>query len=155
MKKIIIALFISVSMTALIFAQNKQIEEPFTGTSLEIANWINSHDKQFRSIASDVSKVIAYSGSTEALNQDNFTASFYEYKDLSKDQIGTVLELTDNKSGKVIYVVWTNEAIGDDAVFYNDPDKAQLDVSVASRGRSYGMSNDTKKYVRSLIKELK
>jgi hypothetical protein len=81
--------------------------------------------------------------------------SFYDYRDFSKDQMATVLEIVDNASGDILYIVWTDEETGSKAVFSNDNDKKQLDVSKSVRFNRYGMGNDTKKYVRTIIKELK
>jgi hypothetical protein len=134
--------------------QIKQMEGPFNGTSLQAAEWIRQHDKALRSVAADKSKVIAYSSQKPAAGTSGVTLSFYEYQDLPKGRVGTVLELTGMGTGLTIYVIWTNEARGDDAVFFNDPDKTQLDVSVSTRGRKYGMSNDTLKQIRLVVKEI-
>jgi hypothetical protein len=134
--------------------QIKQLEGPFNGNSAQSAEWIRQHDKALRRMAAQPGKVIAYSGQKPPAGTTGVTLSFYEYRDIPKERIGTVLELTDTGSGSTIYVVWTDEAIGDNAVFYNDPDKKQLDISVSSRGRHYGMSNDTLKYVRMVVREI-
>jgi len=154
MKKILFSALFSIIILFSVFSQSVTNREPsFSGSSAQAAEWIRDHDREFRRIAGDVSKVIAYSGKTNA-GGSGVTLRYYDYAYLAKKQIGTVLELTNNASGEMIFVVWTNEARGDDAVFYNDSDKRQLDVSVASRGRRYGMSNDTLKYVRTIVKEL-
>ena len=154
MKKILLsALFLGIILFSVFSQTITNRESPFNGTSAQAADWISSHDREFRSIASDVSKVITYSGKTNSRG-NGVTLQYYDFNYLARKQIGTVLEVTDNASGEMIFVVWTNEARGDDAVFYDDSDKRQLDVSVASRGRKYGMSNDTIKYVRTIVKEL-
>jgi len=154
MKKFLISFFLIAVVIFHLSAQVITEKEPvFNGTSAEAAAWINQHDRLFRSIARNVNKVIAYYGTTKSSGK-NVTILFYDYNDVSKGQIGTVLEIIENSTGNTIFVVWTNEARGSNAVFFNDSDKNQLDVSVASRGRKYGMSNDTLKFVRTIIKEL-
>ncbi|GHU39646.1 hypothetical protein FACS1894190_05250 [Spirochaetia bacterium] len=155
MKRAIVVFFMVILMTVSVFAETSQIEDSFTGTSAQVADWIKAHNKVFKEIAADVSKVIVYAGEKESTDQKDFTVLFYKYHDAPKEQLGTVLEIVGNESGQIIYVVWTSEARGDDAVFYNDQDKKQLDVSVASRSRPYGMSNDTIKYVKRLINEFR
>jgi len=155
MKRILFLMLFTAITLFCIHAQTKTNKEPpFNGTSAQAAEWIDNHDSDFRKIASDVSKVVTYSGTTNA-GGNGVALLYYDYVDLPKGRMGTVLEIIDNASGNVIYVVWTNEARGDNAVFFRDAGKTQLDVSVASRGRKYGMSNDTLKYVRAIIQELK
>ncbi|MDR1930916.1 MAG: hypothetical protein LBQ44_09865 [Treponema sp.] len=134
--------------------QIRQLEGPFNGTSAQAAEWIRLHDRELRRVASAPSKVISYSGQKPPAGTSGVSLSFYEYSDMPRGRFGTVLELTDTGSGSVVYVVWTNEASGNDAVFYNDPDKKQLDVSFSTRMRHYGMSNDTLELVRRVVKEI-
>jgi hypothetical protein len=134
--------------------QIQQLDGPFNGTSAQAADWIRQHDRQLRSIAADVSKVIVYFSQKPAAGTSGVTLSFYEYKDLPKGRIGTILELTETGTGYGIYVIWTNEAIGDDAIFYNDAGKTRLDVSLSLRRRKYGMSNDTLKHIRKVVREI-
>jgi len=155
MKKNVLLLVLLGTTLVGLSAQTKKNREPlFNGTSAEAAEWITKNDRLFRSIAGDVSKVVTYSGSVRAQGS-GVSILFYDFSDPSKAQMGVVLEITDKSTGNIIYVVWTNEARGDDAVFFNDKDKVQLDVSVASKGRKYGMSNDTLKHVKTIIAELK
>jgi hypothetical protein len=134
--------------------QIQQLDGPFNGTSAQAADWIRQHDKRLRSVAADVSKVIVYFSQKPAAGTSGVTLSFYEYKDLPKRQIGTILELTETGTGFTIYVVWTNEAIGEDAIFFNDPGKTRLDVSLSLRIRKYGMSNDTLTHIRKIVREI-
>ena len=153
-KKVLLLLFLGITLVGL-SAQTKKNREPiFNGTSAEAAEWIQKNDRLFRSIAGEVSKVVTYSGTTKP-GGSGVSILFYDFSYPAKDQTGIVLEITDKNSGNIIYVVWTDEGTGDDAVFYNDKDKTQLDISVASKGRKYGMSNDTLKHVKTIITELK
>jgi len=136
-------------------AQTKTERElPFSGTSAQAAEWLEDHDTILRKVAGDFRKVIVYSGKTQA-SGSGVNMSFYDFRDLSKGQIGTVLEIVDNASGDILYIVWTDEDSGSKSVFYNDNDKRQLDVSNSVRFYKYGMGNDTKKFVKTIIKELK
>jgi Cu/Ag efflux protein CusF len=153
-KTLLIIIFISISLIQL-NAQTKTEREPsFSGTSAQAAEWLEDHNMILRKIAGDAKKVIVYSGKTKA-SGSGVKMSFYDYRDLSKGQIGTVLEIADNTSGDILYIVWTDEEAGSKAVFYNDNDKTQLDVSNSVRFNKYGMGSDTKKYVRTIIKEMK
>jgi hypothetical protein len=136
-------------------AQTKTEREPsFSGTSAQAANWLENHDITLRKIAGSFNNVIVYSGKTRA-SGTGVGMSFYDYRDFSKGQMATVLEIVDNASGDILYIVWTDEEKGSKAAFYNDNDKKQLDVSKSVRFNRYGMGNKKKKYVRTIIKELK
>lgn len=127
---------------------------PFTGTSIQAAEWIVNNDHLLRSIAKNVSKVITYSGKTD-VSGDGVTLLLYDFADLARGQVGTVLEITENSTGNAIYVVWSNEAVGSNAIFSYDPGKIRHDVSFSSRNRRYGMSGDTVRYINTIIRELR
>jgi hypothetical protein len=152
-------LFLSFIMIAAAFCLNAQTrtnrETPFTGTSANAAEWMKKNDRLLRSIAGDVINVIVYSGKKTASGSNDVTLLLYDYANLQIGQIGTVLEMTDNSTENIIFVVWTNESTGDKAIFYNDKDKNQLDVSFSTRLKKYGMGSDTVRFVKTIIKELK
>jgi len=155
MKKTLFLLIFTGIVLINLNAQTKTERElPFSGTSAQAAEWLEDHDIELRKVAGNSKKVIVYSGKTSS-SGNGVSMSFYDYRDLSKGQIGTVLQIIDNASGDVLYIVWTDEEAGSKAVFYNDNDKKQLDVSLSVRFNKYGMGNDTKKFVRTIIKELK
>jgi hypothetical protein len=153
-KKFVLFIFVCTALFQL-NAQTKTEREPsFSGTSAQAADWLEDHDIKLRKIAGGFNNVIVYSGKIRA-SGNGVGMSFYDYRDFSKGQMATVLEIVDNVSGDILYIVWTDEETGSKAVFYNDNDKKQLDVSKSVRFNMYGMGNDTKKYVRTIIKELK
>jgi hypothetical protein len=153
-KKLFFIILAGIALIHLNAQTKTERELPFSGTSAQAAEWLDDHDTILRKIAGDFRKVIVYSGKTKA-SDSGIIMSFYDFRDLSKGQIGTVLEIVDNASGDILYIVWTDEDTGSKAVFYNDNDKKQLDVSNSVRFYKYGMGNDTKKFVRTIIKELK
>jgi hypothetical protein len=153
-KTLFLVIFTCIALIYLNAQTKTERELPFSGTSAQAAEWLENHDTILRKVAGDFRKVIVYSGKTQA-SGIGVNMSFYDYRDLSKGQIGIVLEIIDNASGDILYIVWTDEDYGSKAVFYNDNDKKQLDVSNSVRFYKYGMGNDTKKYVRTIIKELK
>jgi hypothetical protein len=155
MKKLSFLLFLVAAVFYLNAQTVKNRVDPFTGTSKQAADWLGKQDQSLRSIAGEVNKVISYTGKTEASGTDDVALSLYDFTDLQKAQIGTVLEITENSTGNVIFIVWSNESSGSKAIFYNDDDKVQLDVSFSTRRNKFGMGNDTVKFVKTIIKELK
>jgi hypothetical protein len=153
-KTFFLVIFTGIALFQLNAQTKTDREQAFSGTSAQAAEWLEDHDMVLRKVAGGARKVIVYSGKTTA-SGSGVGMAFYDYRDLSKGQIGTVLEIVDNASGDVLYVIWTDEETGSKAVFYNDNDKKQLDVSNSLRFNKYGMGTDTKKFVRSIIKELK
>jgi hypothetical protein len=156
MKKLLFFLFMMITSAFYLNAQTiTNREDPFTGTSAKAAEWMKKREKLFRSIASDVAFVIVYSGEKEASGSNDVTLLLYDYADLQKGRVGTVLEIKENSTGIIIFVAWANESTGDKAVFYNDNDKNQLDVSFSTKMKKYGMGSDTVKFVKTIIKEFK
>jgi len=153
-KTLFLVIFTCIALIYLNAQTKTERELPFSGTSAQAAEWLEDHDTILRKIAGNSRKVIVYSGKTKT-SDSGVNMSFYDFRDLSKGQIGTVLEIIDNASGDILYIVWTDEDTGSKAVFYNDNDKRQLDVSNSVRFYKYGMGNDTKKFVKTIIKEIK
>jgi hypothetical protein len=156
MKKPLFFLFMMVTAVFYLNAQTiTNREDPFTGPSAKAAEWMKKREKSFRKIASDASFVIIYSGEKEANGSNDVTLLLYDYADIQKGRLGTVLEINENSTGNIIYVVWTNESSDDKAVFFNDNDKRQLDVSFSTKMKKYGMGSDTVTYVKTIVKEFK
>jgi len=155
MKKILFLIIFTGIVIIQLNAQAKtNIEQPFSGSSAQAAEWLEDHDMILRKAAGGAKKVIVYLGKTN-VSGNGVSLLLYDYRDLSKGQFGTVLEIIDNASGDTLYIVWTDEESGSKAVFYNDNDKKQLDVSLSTRFNKYGMRTETKKYVKTIIRELK